>query len=290
MSVGIGTTSDPVIHLSFSKGKAVEYQDISYGVGGAICRIALNRPDVRNAQGRRLLEELDNAMSRAEQDDAINVIVLAAEGEHFSSGHDLKESQRDRPALTVEQRWNWEEEHYLNYCLRIWDLKKPTIAQVQGACVAAGFMLANMCDLIVASEDAFFSDPVVHSLGAASVEVLVHPWALGARKAKEMLYTGGRLTAEEALQAGMVNKVVPRSELEEATMALAERISKAPPFGVRLIKRSINRVLDIQGFRNSIQAHFDTHQLSHESETFRSAVRAGVSGSIRTGKASAAGA
>ena len=264
------------------------YEQILYSIDEGVCRIALNRPEFRNAQGRQLLEELDQAMQEAECDPAVRVIVLAAEGAHFSAGHDLKESQRDRPNLTVEERWDWEEEHYLNYCLRIWDLRKPTIAQVQGACIAAGFMLVNMCDLIVASEDAFFSDPVAHSIGAASVEVLVHPWVIGARKAKELLYTGGRLTAADALDAGMVNRVVPREQLEAATMELARRIAEAPPFGIRLMKKSINRVLDIQGFRSSIQAHFDTHQLSHESETFRSATRKGLSGTIQTGKAKAA--
>lgn len=264
------------------------YEQILYTVDEGVCRIALNRPQFRNAQGRQLLEELDDAMQRAEREADIRVIILAAEGDHFSAGHDLKESQRDRPNLTVEQRWDWEEEHYLNYCLKIWDLRKPTIAQVQGACIAAGFMLVNMCDLIVASEDAFFSDPVAHSIGAASVEVLVHPWAIGARKAKELLYTGGKLTAADAEAAGMINRVVPRAELEEATMALARRIAEAPPFGIRLMKKSINRVLDIQGFRNSIQAHFDTHQLSHESETFRNATRKGLSGTIEQGKAKAA--
>lgn len=264
------------------------YEQILYATNDGVCRIALNRPEHRNAQGRQLLEELDDAMRRAESDPDVRVVILAAEGAHFSAGHDLKESQRDRPSLSVEQRWEWEEEHYLNYCLRIWDLKKPTIAEVRGACIAAGFMLVNMCDLIVASDDAYFADPVAHSIGAASVEVLVHPWALGARKAKELLYTGGKLTAAEAMAAGMVNRVVPRSELESATTELAARIAEAPPFGLRLMKKSINRLLDIQGFRNSIQAHFDTHQLSHESETFRSATQKGLSGTIGQGKAKAA--
>ena len=262
----------------------MSWEQILYSVDDGICRISLNRPEHRNAQGRQLLEELDQAMQRAESDRDIHVIVLAAEGPHFSAGHDLKEAQRDRSDLTVEQRWEWEEEHYLNYCLRIWDLRKPTIAEVRGACIAAGFMLANMCDLIVASEDAFFSDPVAHSLGAASVEVLVHPWALGARKAKELLYTGGKLTAADAMSAGMVNRVVSSDRLTDETTELARRIAQAPPFGLRLMKKSINRLMDIQGFRNSIQAHFDTHQLSHESEGYRSAAQGGLSKRISNAK------
>lgn len=267
----------------------MNYESVLYSVDAGIGRISLNRPLLRNAQNRQLLAELDDAMRAAERDDAVQVVILGAEGDHFSAGHDLKEAQLDRSRLTVEQRWEWEEEFYLGYCMRIWDLKKPTIAQVQGACVAAGFMVANMCDLIVASDDAFFSDPVVHSLGAAAVEILVHPWALGARKAKEMLYTGGRVTANEAHTAGMVNLVVPRLDLISATTAMATRIAMAPPFGLRLIKRSINRMLDIQGFRNSIQAHFDTHELSHESGEFRKNTSEGVSKAISSGRQAAAG-
>lgn len=265
----------------------MSYETILVKDEGGVRRLMLNRPNLRNAQNRQLLSELDEAMRAAERDTEVRVIILGAEGDHFSAGHDLKESQQERRSLTVEQRWEWEEEFYLGHCLTIWDLKKPTIAQVQGACVSAGFMVANMCDLIVASDDAFFADPVVHSLGAASVEVLVHPWALGARKAKEMLYTGGRISASEAQAAGMVNQVVPRAELTEATDKLAARIAAAPPFGIRLMKRSINRALDMQGFRNIIQSHFDTHQLSHESVEFKTAARGGISGAIATGRTAA---
>ena len=157
--------------------------------------------------------------------------------------------------------------------MRIRELSKPTIAQVQGACIAAGFMVANMCDLMVASDDAYFSDPTCQTLGSASVEVLVHPWVLGMRKAKEMLFTGERFTAIEGLQYGMINRVVPRSELEEETLTLARRIASAPPFGLKLIKRSLNRTMDAQGFRTAVAAHFDTHELSHFSTEFKAISR-----------------
>src|SRR5690606_18111633 len=132
----------------------------------------------------------------------------------------------ERAEFSVEERWAYEEQRYFNYCLRIWDFPKPTIAQVQGGCIAAGLMVANMCDLIVASEDAFFSDPVTHTMGAASLEVLIHPWVLGLRQAKEMLFTGERITAQQAREFGMVNRVVPRERLAADTLALAERIAK----------------------------------------------------------------
>jgi enoyl-CoA hydratase len=250
----------------------LEYEDILYEQIGKVVRISHNRPQVRNAEGRRLLEELNDAVKRADRDTSVHCVIIGAVGDHFSAGHDMKESVRDRPNLTVEQRWEFEIEHFFDYSLRIRDIAKPTIAQVQGACIAAGFMVANMCDLIVASEDAYFSDPTGHTLGAAAVEVLVHPWVLGVRKAKEFLFTGQPITAQDAKTCGMVNRVVARKDLESETLKLAELIADAPPFGLSLIKRSINRMVDAQGFKTSLSAHFDAHQLSHVSTEFQKVV------------------
>jgi len=259
----------------------VTYEAIAVETIGAVRRISHDRPQFRNAESRQLLAELDDAVVAAIADDDVRVIVLAATGDHFSAGHDLKEAQRDRANFTVEERYAYEEQYYFDYCLRIYNAPKPTIAQVQGACISGGFMVANMCDIVMAADDAFFADPVAHTLGASAVEVLVHPWVLGHRKAREMLYTGGRLTAQDALAAGMVNHVVPRAELEARTLAMAEQIAKAPPFGLKLLKRSLNRSLEAQGFAVALAAHFDTHQLSHVSEAFKSIRDKGLSSAIR---------
>jgi enoyl-CoA hydratase len=251
---------------------------------GPVCRIYLNRPEVRNAQSRSLLRELDGALREAEADDEVRVVIVGAVGDHFSSGHDLKAARVERPNPTVEQRWNYEEEHFLEYCLRLHDLRKPTIAQVQGACIAGGYMVANMCDLIVCADNAFFSDPVAHSMGTASLEVLIHPWVMGMRKAKELIFTGARLPAAEALQIGMVNRVVPLAELEQATLELANTIAAAPPYGLRFTKRSLNRTWDAQGFRAAIHAHFDLHQLSHVTEEFQEHLKRGLDSTIKRAK------
>src|SRR5690606_26685750 len=243
-----------------------------------------NRPKNRNAESQRLLQELDDAMRQAAADPDIRVVILGGQGDHFSAGHDLKEAQESRADFTVEQRFAYEERYYYEYAMRIWDHPKPTIAQVQGACIAGGFMVANMCDLVVASDDAFFADPVCHTLSASAVEMLVHPWVMGMRAAKEFLFTGRRMDAAEAHRSGMVNRVVPRAELESATLALAEHIAKAPPFGLKLTKRSLNRTFDIQGFRNAIAAHFDTHQLSHVTEEFRQPRERGLGSAIQRAK------
>jgi enoyl-CoA hydratase len=256
-------------------GEAV-YKTILLERFGAVLRVSHNRPERSNAESEELLRELDDALQHAKDDDSARVLIIAGVGKHFCSGHDLFDGFEKRGQYTPEQHWLWEQEHYLGNAFRIWDFPKPTIAQVQGACIAGGFMVANMCDLIVAADDAFFSDPVVRSLAAASVEALVHPWVLGTRKAKEFLFTGERLGALEAKEWGMVNHVVPRDQLEEFTLQLAQRIAETPPIALRMLKRSINRTMDIQGFRNSINAHFDTHILScetHEKKTLENAAK-----------------
>ncbi len=252
---------------------------------GAVRRLWLARPEARNAQSQQMLDELDAAFAAAGEDDATRVVLLGARGDHFSAGHDLKEAQLKRADFTVEERWAYEQLRYFDYCMRIWDFKKPTIVQVQGACVAGGFMLANMFDLLVASEDAYFSDPVTHSMGAVATEVLIHPWVMGLRKAKELLFTGGRFSALEAKEMGLVNRVVPRERLDSAALELAQRVAQAPPFGISLIKRSLNRSMDVQGMRQALTAHFDLHQLSHLSEEYQATRKAGLASVIAKTKA-----
>jgi enoyl-CoA hydratase len=263
----------------------MDYTQIAYEPLGRVGRIWHNRPGRRNAESAELLDEMDDALARAVADPAIRVIIIGGKGDHFSAGHDLKDATMLRKQETPEARYEFETLRYYDYCLRIWDAPKPTIAQVQGACIAGGFMLANMCDLVVASEDAFFSDPVVNAFGAAAVEVLVHPWVMGLRKAKQMLFTGGRILAAEAHAIGMVNEVVPREKLETATLALAEKIAESSSFALRLMKRSLNRTAEIQGFRSALNAHFDTHQLSHMSTEGQAQRAAGYENTLDRTKA-----
>ena len=127
-----------------TQNASTQYQDISYEVLGPVARICHARPQQRNAEGTRLLDELDDALEAAKRDESVRVVIVGGQGEHFSAGHDVKEAM-GRPDI-VEVRYAYEEERYLGYCLRLWDFPKPTIAQVQGACIAGGFMVANMCD------------------------------------------------------------------------------------------------------------------------------------------------
>ncbi len=238
-----------------------------------IARIVLARPEVRNAQNKRMLYELNDAFDRAAQDDEIRAIILAADGPDFSSGHDLRDTStmsEHRPVSCwsgfdlpgVEGYMATEAEAFLGLCWRWRNLPKPTIAQVQGRAIAAGLMLIWPCDLIVASTDATFSDPVV-AYGCNGHEFFVHPWEVGARKAKEMLFTGEEISAAEALQLGMVNKVVERDHLETTTLELAGKIVKRPSMGLKLAKQAVNQALDAQGQWTVVQAAFSLHQLGH---------------------------
>jgi enoyl-CoA hydratase len=190
------------------------------------------------------------------------VIVLRAEGKHFSAGHDLKDRWPAPGEITLEWIYRAETRRYLEYTLRWRNVPKPSIAAVQGRCIAGGLMLCWPCDLIVAAEDALFSDPVV-LMGIGGVEYHGHTWELGPRKAKEILFTGRAMTADEVAATGMVNKVVPRDQLDAATRALAEQIAKMPPFALRQAKRAVNQTLDVQGFYAAIQSVFDIHQTGH---------------------------
>ncbi|WOX16665.1 enoyl-CoA hydratase [Streptomyces sp. N50] len=236
--------------------------EILYEVDGRVGIITLNRPEVANAQNSTLLDALDAAWSRAAVDEDVKVILLKANGKHFSAGHDLKDRWPAPKEITLEWIYSAETRRYLEYTLRWRNVPKPTIAAVQGKCIAGGLMLCWPCDLIVAAENAEFSDPVVH-MGIGGVEYHGHTWELGPRKAKEILFTGRAVTAEEAEKVGMVNKVVPLDQLGTEALELAHQIATMPSFGLRQAKRAVNQSLDVQGFYAAIQSVFDIHETGH---------------------------
>lgn len=245
---------------------------------GHVATLTMNRPEVRNAQNSALIDALDAAFAGCGSDDSVHVVVLAGAGPSFSSGHDLKELGPDAAADdlrrlrgTPEGRLRHEQAMYFERCMTIHDFPKPTIARVQGACIAAGLMLACMCDLIVAADDAVFQNPVLRMTGAG-VELLVEPWELGARKAKEFLFTGDPIDAAEAWRLGMVNRVVARDDIEAETMALAQRIAALPPVTVALVKKSVNKTFDLMGKRDAFDFHFMLHQFAHGTATSQEAL------------------
>jgi enoyl-CoA hydratase len=239
---------------------------ILYRVEDRIGVITMNKPERANAQSHSFLRELHARWMDAAADDEVKVIVLRANGRNFSSGHDYK-AMDELPAFEegrgIQDVRMFEEEVFYGFC-RIWrDIPKPSIAAVQGTAAAAGLMMAWPCDLIIAAEDARFGDPVIRLYVGVGVEYAAHTWEWGPRKTKEMLMTGGFLDAQEAYRIGAVNRVVPLEKLDEETMALAREIAQMDPFALRMAKRAVNIVQDIQGFQTSLQAILDMHWVCH---------------------------
>jgi enoyl-CoA hydratase len=253
---------------------------VLYETDGAVATITMNRPEVANAQDTALIDQLDAAFDRANADDAIRVVILTGAGKHFSSGHDLKaivgDGEKDewvQMRETPEGKFFHEKTMYYDRCLRIHDFRKPTIAAVQGSCVAAGLMLAAMCDLIVAADDAQFSNPVLR-LSGAGVELLIEPWELGIRKAKEFLLTGDTIDAQEAWRLGLVNRVVPLAELTAKTRELADRVALVPPVTAQTVKDTINQTGTLMGKRDALKYHFMAHHWVHNTSTALNALAA----------------
>lgn len=254
-----------------------EEQDIvRYEAADGIAWITMNRPEYHNAQNGKMTYLLDDAFKAAVADDEVKVIVLRGEGKHFSAGHDIGTPGRD-VHLSQDRVTMWydhankeggeflyvrEAEAYLGMCRRWREIPKPTIAAVQGACIAGGLMLAWVCDLIVATDDAYFSDPVVR-MGIPGVEYFAHPYELNPRIAKEFLFTGNKMGAERAYQMGMVNQISTRESLIDDVTALATKIAAMPRLGLALTKQAINNVEDLQGKRSAMEAAFAWHHFTH---------------------------
>ena len=249
---------------------------VLYEVQDQIAIVTMNRPEYNNAQNSQMTYALDKALQLATNDDDVKVIILAGNGKHFSAGHDIGTPGRDVDT-SFERTHLWydhvnkpggeflyarEHEVYLGMCRRWRELPKPTIAMVQGACVAGGLMLAWVCDLIIADDRAFFSDPVVR-MGIPGVEYFAHVHELNARIAKEFLFTGERMSSERAYQMGMINRVVPTASLREDTMALAARIAQMPRLGLQLTKQVINNAEDLMGKRSTMDMAFGLHHFAH---------------------------
>lgn len=258
--------------VSLDALQTIRYDVVEPGPNG-IAVVTLDRPDSRNAQNKRMTYEMNAAFDDAARRSDVKVIVLQADGPHFSSGHDLRdtESHRDFDLVSThggygregqEGHMAWEEEVYFQMCWRWRNIPKPLIAAAQGKTIAGGLMLLWVADVIIAADDAVFSDPVV-GMGVNGVEYFAHPWEFGARKAKELLFTGDWVTAEEAHRLGMVNHVVPAAELRSFTMSMAGRIAQRPSFALKLAKESVNQTLEAQGQWTALRAAFTNQHLAH---------------------------
>ncbi len=258
--------------VSLEALQTIRYEVVDPGERG-IAVVTLDRPESRNAQNKRMTYEMNAAFDDAARRSDVKVIVLQADGPHFCSGHDMRdtESHRDFDLVSThggygregqEGHMAWEEEVYFQMCWRWRNIPKPLIAAAQGKTIAGGLMLLWVADVIVAADDALFSDPVV-GMGVNGVEYFAHPWEFGARKAKELLFTGDWVDAEEAHRLGMVNHVVAGDELRPFVMAMAGRMAKRPSFALKLAKESVNQTLEAQGQWTALRSAFTIQHLAH---------------------------
>ncbi len=219
---------------------------------GPVRRLTMNRPRSLNALNAELMDALMAALDDAAASEDVRVLILRGAGRAFCAGYDLNEDA-DTGVMDAD-RWRAELERSTAHMLRILDQPQPVIASVHSYCLAGGTDLMLACDLAVAADDAVFGYVDIR-FGSGVVTMLL-PWVVGARRAKELLFTGeDRVPADEAHRIGMVNRVVPRDVLDAATLSLAEDIAKNEPFVVQATKRSVNRMWDVAGFRASMDAN-----------------------------------
>ena len=241
-----------------------DYEFLQVDIKNGVAYLTANRPQQRNAQSRRLLEDLDHAFAAAAQAREVNVIVLLGAGDHFSGGHDLGSADElvDRAERPLQDglrgRFDHSRENFVDKTLRFRNVPKPTIAAVQGYCIYAGWMVASAMDIIYAADDARFL--------AANFQYFSVPWDLPPRKAKELLFESRFIDSAEALELGLVNRVFPREELLDSVSEYAERIAGNDPFQLRMMKMAVNQMQDTQGFTAHINSAHLMHMVSSEGE------------------------
>ena len=235
------------------------YEHIEVEQQDRIATIWLNRPQYRNAQSRLLLDEMTDAFRKLDYDNSVKVIILAGRGEHFSAGHDLGTpeelaDQENKPfGEGTMGRLNRSWHLYIENSLRWRDVKKPTIAAVQGYCIFGGFMVASSMDLIICSEDAKFLP--------THLQLFTAPWDLGVRKAKQILYENRFIHTEEALELGLVTEVTENGKHYEAAFAQAERFADNNLMTLRMLKHSINAAQDAMGYRQSVESAHSNYMM-----------------------------
>ncbi|MBI4297014.1 MAG: enoyl-CoA hydratase/isomerase family protein [Chloroflexi bacterium] len=271
------------------------FEHILYEViEGNIAKVTQNRPEVMNAQDSLMLEEIEDAFVQADTDPNVRVIILAGAGKHWSSGHDLgskdRKQPKNRPMMPTERKGPEdgllaEEVIFYKQSLTLRNVTKPTIAMVQGACAAGALFTACMCDLIIASEDAYFWNPTLRRIPISALELLVEPYEMGFRRSKEFMWLSRKVTAQEALELGWVMRVVSLAKLQEETLSVARSLAEAPPIAIRLSKKVINHAWDMTGQRDAWDYNILMHNFDHWTAESRN--QAGTMRSIQQGNVAA---
>lgn len=250
----------------------MSYQTILYEKKDGIARIIMNRPESLNSMNRQMIEEIGRALSDVDNDQTVRVVVITGRGKAFCTGMDLKFVQEELTDLWAQQCFF----RYTNKVLidSVFNLPKPVIAAVNGYALAGGFELMLVCDLAIAAEDALIGDQHInYGLVGPGGSTQRTPRLIGIRKAKELIFTGDWVTGKEAERIGLVNRAVPRDQLEEVSGELAARIARKSPVALRIAKALINRASETTWYTGS-ELEVMSAIVNATSEDFKEGIRA----------------
>jgi enoyl-CoA hydratase len=260
---------------------------IIYEKSGAIARVTLNWPEKANAQDQKLVEEMDAALADADRDFDIKVLILKANGKGFCSGHAIGNNAVDYPEFVEGFKatgtpWKPQTDLFVKPVLNLWEFSKPTIAQVHGYCVGGGTHYGLTTDIVIASEDAYFSYPPLQGFGMPSGECSIEPWVfMNWRRAAYYLYLNEVIDAQRALAVGLVNEVVPRDQLDARVEAIARHISQAPLTTLLATKANLKRAWELMGMRVHWQSSNDLVALASISSDVQALVQQVLQGKIK---------
>ncbi|HAO55709.1 MAG: enoyl-CoA hydratase-related protein [Pseudomonadales bacterium] len=239
------------------------------GTDERVGRVTLNRPEKLNALSQELLFELNDALHDMEADHSIRTIILRGAGRAFSAGYDLTPSSGKGADAVVRRHQAVDDkgrrllmnirtgmQQITDIHMYLWNMAKITIAQVHGYAIAGGCELAMMADMVVAADDAQLGHPGCRGLGTSRTGV-IWPLVIGMRKAKELYYTGENVVATEAEEIGMINYAWPKEELEDRTIAFADRLAIMSADQLAILKVNMNRFYENMGIYSSVRSSTD---------------------------------
>jgi enoyl-CoA hydratase len=260
---------------------------IIYQKDGPIARVILNWPEKANAQDQKLAEEVDAALLDADRDYNIKVVILKANGKGFCSGHVVGNMQEAYPSFYEESQvrgapWKAQSDIFVKPVLNLWELSKPTIAQVHGYCLGGGTHYGLTTDMVIAADDAYFSYPPLQGFGMPSGEASIEPWVfMNWRRAAYYLYTAEVVDAPKALEYGLINEVVPRDQLEDRVEAIARLVAQAPLTTLMATKANIKRAWEMMGMRVHWQTSNDLVTLASMSKDVQALIGQVLQGNIK---------
>jgi enoyl-CoA hydratase len=260
---------------------------IIYEKEGAIARVTLNWPEKANAQDQKMAEEIDAALLDADRDYDIKVLVLEANGKGFCSGHAIGNNARDYPTFAEASShmgtpWKGQTDLFVKPVLNLWEFSKPTIAAVHGYCVGGGTHYGLITDIVIAADDAYFQYPPLQGFGMPSGECSIEPWVfMNWRRAAYYLYLAEVIDAQKALAVGLVNEVVPRSDLHARVDSIAHHIAQAPLTTLMATKANLKRAWELMGMRVHWQSSNDLVALASMSSDVQALIRQVLEGNIK---------